>query len=108
MRTDWLDIGISDRVLLSLFAPVVTLLFGAFVFGCFMWHPKDTLSVVMKYVLLEVFSMATLFGGLVSLWVIARPCWVGRLLRKRLLRTLLFLIFLGPLMVVFMLLATKF
>jgi len=67
----------------------------------------DRLLTLLKYILLEVFFTAAVFGALVSLWAIAKPQWVRRLLRERLLKTMLLLIALGPVMVVFAILASQ-
>lgn len=106
-RADWLAIGTGDRILLAVFAPLITALLGGFTLGCHQWSPPDTLLLVLKYILLEVFFTAALFGALVSIWAIARPRWAARLLQERLLKTLLMLISLGPLMVVFAFLVSR-
>ena len=104
---DWLQIGTGDRILLGVFAPLVTLLLGGFTWGCHLWQTDDRLMTILRYILMEVFSTATLFGALVATWAIAKPKWAGRLLQDRLLKTLLCLIGLGPIMVVFALLASR-
>lgn len=103
---NWLEIGTGDRILLAFFAPLVTALQAGFTYGCHLWHPSDILFKVLRYMLMEVFFTAALFGALVAMWAIARPRWAAVLLQEKVVKTLLFLILLGPLMVVFALLAS--
>jgi hypothetical protein len=104
---DWLQIGTGDRILLGVFAPLVTLLIGGFAWGCHLWRTDDQLMMILRYILMEVFFTATLFGALVAIWAIAKPKWAARLLQERFLKTLLCLIALGPIMMVFALLASR-
>lgn len=103
---EWLRIGTGDRILLGVFSPLVVAFLAGFVYGCHVWQPADVLMRVLKYILMEIFFTAALFGGLVTIWAIAQPHWAARLLQERFLKTMLFLVALGPIMVVFAFLAS--
>jgi hypothetical protein len=75
-----IDNLIEDRILLLIFAPLITTVVGGLVYFLHTWKARSTLETAAKYLLFDIFLAFFLFSFICFLWSIFGPDKVNKFL----------------------------